>query len=178
MPMVDVCHRYLHTRRSWPPGCRWLLLKDYLGSMSSTWPEQCQQGHLTAEGDVFRAWHSWSPLLWQWPTICKCPVCQLLYILGHHTWNLKFCHYPQSNGFAEACIKSVKHALQPAKYSGADPPSRLTSTLSYTNQHQASISSRAVVRMPTQNNHSSQDMQQWPSSPTSPWADWCKLWIC
>ena len=30
-------------------------------------------------------------------------------------------HYPQSNGFAEACIKSVKHALQHAKYSGANP---------------------------------------------------------
>ena len=30
-------------------------------------------------------------------------------------------HYPQSNGFAEACVKSVKHALQHAKYSGANP---------------------------------------------------------
>ena len=30
-------------------------------------------------------------------------------------------HYPQSNGFAEACVKSAKHALQWAKYSGADP---------------------------------------------------------
>ena len=30
-------------------------------------------------------------------------------------------HYPQSNGLAEACIKSVKHALQCAKYSGANP---------------------------------------------------------
>ena len=30
-------------------------------------------------------------------------------------------HYPQSNGFAEACVKSVKHALHHAKYSGADP---------------------------------------------------------
>ena len=30
-------------------------------------------------------------------------------------------HYPQSNGFTEACIKSVKHALQQAKYSGANP---------------------------------------------------------
>ena len=29
-------------------------------------------------------------------------------------------HYPQSNGFAKACIKSIKHALQRAKYSGAD----------------------------------------------------------
>ena len=30
-------------------------------------------------------------------------------------------HYPQSNGFAEACVKSVKHALQHAKYSGVNP---------------------------------------------------------
>ena len=30
-------------------------------------------------------------------------------------------HYPQSNEFAKACIKSVKHALQQAKYSSADP---------------------------------------------------------
>ena len=30
-------------------------------------------------------------------------------------------HYPQSNGFAKACIKSIKHTLQQAKYSGANP---------------------------------------------------------
>ena len=30
-------------------------------------------------------------------------------------------HYPQSNGFAKACMKSIKHALQWAKYSSADP---------------------------------------------------------
>ena len=30
-------------------------------------------------------------------------------------------HYPQLNGFAEACVKSVKHALQCANYSGANP---------------------------------------------------------
>ena len=57
--------------------------------MSSTWPEQHQQGCLTAERDVFRAWHPQSPLVWQWPTICECPVHRLLYILGHLTWNLK-----------------------------------------------------------------------------------------
>ena len=38
--------------------------------------------------------------------------------ISHKTSSL---HYPQSNGFAEACVKSVKHALQHAKYSGADP---------------------------------------------------------
>ena len=38
--------------------------------------------------------------------------------ITHETSSL---HYPQSNGFAEACLKSVKHALQWAKCSGADP---------------------------------------------------------
>ena len=38
--------------------------------------------------------------------------------ISHKTSSL---HYPQSNGFAEACVKSAKHALQRAKYSGADP---------------------------------------------------------
>ena len=37
--------------------------------------------------------------------------------ITHETSSL---HYPQSNGFAEACVKSVKHALQWAKYSSAD----------------------------------------------------------
>ena len=72
--------------------------------------------------------------------------------ISHETSSL---HYPQSNGFAEACIKSVKHTLQWAKYSGAQSTSCLTSTLSYTNQHQASVSSRAVVPTPTQDNHPS-----------------------
>ena len=38
--------------------------------------------------------------------------------ISHETSSL---HYPQSNGFAKACVKSVKHVLQQAKYSGADP---------------------------------------------------------
>ena len=95
--------------------------KDDLSLMPSTWPEQCEQGHLTTEGDVFRTGHPWSPLLWQWPSVCKCPVCRLLYILGHITHETSSLHYPQSNGFTEACIKSIKHALQWDKYSGANP---------------------------------------------------------
>ena len=38
--------------------------------------------------------------------------------ITHETSSL---HYPQSNGFIEACIKSVKHTLQQVKYSSADP---------------------------------------------------------
>ena len=30
-------------------------------------------------------------------------------------------HYLQSNGFAKACVKSMKHTLQCTKYSGANP---------------------------------------------------------
>ena len=119
--MVDVCHRYLHTRSSWPPGSGWLLLKDDLCSMSSTQLEQHQQGHLTAEGDVFRTWHPGSPLLWQWPTICECPVHWLLHILEHNTWNLKSA-LPTIQWICQGMhIKSVKHPLQWAKYSSADP---------------------------------------------------------
>ena len=38
--------------------------------------------------------------------------------ITHKTSSL---HYPQSNRFAEACIKSIKHTLQQAKYSSANP---------------------------------------------------------
>ena len=38
--------------------------------------------------------------------------------ISHKTSSL---HYLQSNGFPKACVKSAKHALQRAKYSGADP---------------------------------------------------------
>ena len=37
------------------------------------------------------------------------------------THEISSLHYPQSNGFAEACVKSIKHTLQQAKYSGANP---------------------------------------------------------
>ena len=30
-------------------------------------------------------------------------------------------HYPQLNGFAEVCVKSMRHGLQCTKYSGTDP---------------------------------------------------------
>ena len=39
--------------------------------------------------------------------------------ISHKTSSL---HYPQSNGFAKACVKSAKHALEWAKYSSANPP--------------------------------------------------------
>ena len=175
--MADVCHRYLHARRSWPPGSGWLLLKDDLCLTSSSWPEQHQQGHLAAERDVFRAWHPQSPLLWQWPTICKCPVCRLLYILGHITWNLKST-LPTIQWIHQGMHQVCQTHTPMSQIQRCWPTAYLASTLSYTHQHQASISSRAVVPMPTPNNHFGQDTQQWPISHTSPWADWHTLWSC
>ena len=177
VPMADVCHRYLHARRSWPPGSGWLLLKDDLHWHLPPRPEQCQQGHLTTERDVFRAWHPWSPLLWQWPTICKCPVCWLLYILGHITWNLKSA-LPTIQWICWGMCQVHQTCTPKSQIQWCQPTACLASTLSYTHLHQASISSRAVVPMLPQNNHSGQDTQQWPISHTSPWADWHTLWGC
>ena len=176
-PMVDVCHRYLHARRNWPPGSGQLLLKDDLCSMPSTQPEQCQQGHLAAEGDVSRAWHPWSPLLWQWPTICECPVHWLLYILRHNTWNLKSA-LPTIQRICQGMCQVCQTCTPMSQVLWCQSTACLTSTPSHTHWHQASISSRATVPMPTQNSHSGQDMQQWPISHTSPWVDWHTLWSC
>ena len=167
MPMADVCYTYLHTRRSWPPGSGQLLLEDDLHSICSTWPEQCQQGCLTAERDVLRAWHPQSPSLWQWPTICKCPVCWLLYILGHHTCNLKST-LPTIQWICWGMHQVYQTCTPMSQVQQCWSTAFPISTLSYTHQHQTSIPSRAVVPVPAQNNHSGQDMQQWPISHTSP----------
>ena len=169
-PMADVCHRYLHARRSWLPGSWQILLKDDLCLMSFTWPEQCQQGSLATERDILRAWHPRSPLLWQWPTICKCPICRLLYILGYNRQNLKSA-LPAIQWIHRGMYQ-VHQTCTPMSqgqwcWSTAGP----ASTLHYTHQHQDSIPSGAIVPMPTLNNHSGQDMQQWPVSHTSSWAD-------
>ena len=42
-----------------------------------------------------------------------------VYLGASHTKTSSL-HYPQSNGFAKACVKSIKHVLQWAKYSSAD----------------------------------------------------------
>ena len=89
LPMADVCHGHLYPGRSWLPHMWWLLLQDDPHLMSSNWPEQHHQSHLTAQGNVLRAWNPGSPLLWQWSSIWKCPVCWFLHFLGCHPWDLK-----------------------------------------------------------------------------------------
>ena len=160
MPMAEVCYQYLHTRRSWLPGSWQFLLEDDLCLMSSTWPEQCQQGCLTAERDVLRAWHPRSPSLWQWPTICECPVCHLLHLFGHNTQNLKST-LPTIQWICWGMHQVHQTCTPMSQVQQCQSTACPTSTPSHTHQHQASIPSRAIVPVPTQNNHSSQDLQQW-----------------
>ena len=84
LPMADVHHRHLYPRRSWLPHMQWLLLENDPHPMSSIWPEQHHQSHLTAQGNVLRVWNPRSPLLWQWSTIGECPVHWFLHFLGYH----------------------------------------------------------------------------------------------
>ena len=171
MTMADVWHQHLHTGKSGLPGSQWFLLEDDLCLASSTWPEQCQQGRLTAKRYVFRARHPQIPSLWQWPTICEFPVCQLLYILGNNTQNLKSA-LPRIQqicwGMHQVC-QTCTPMSQVQQYQSAACPA---STLSYTHWHQPSIPSTAIEPMLTQNNHSGQDPQQRPMNHTSLWADW------
>ena len=95
----------------------------------------------------------------------------------HHTQNLKST-LPTIQWICQSMHQVLQTCTPKSQIQWFRPTAHLASTPSYTNQHQASISSRAVVPMPTQNNHSGQDMQQWPISHTSLWADWYMLWSC
>ena len=79
--------------------------------MPSTWPEQCEKGHLAVEGDVSEygipeVLHSDNGL--QYVSAHFADFC-ISWGISHETSSL---HYPQSNGFVEACVKSVKNTLQ------------------------------------------------------------------
>ena len=88
------------------------LLKDDLHPMPSTWPEQCQQGHVSLLKEMFSE-HGIPEVLRsdngpQYASAQFTDFC-IAWGISHKTSSL---HYPQSNGFAEACVKSAKHALQ------------------------------------------------------------------
>ena len=95
--------------------------------------------------------------------------------LGHHTQNLKST-LPTIQWICQSMHQVHQTCTPTSQIQLCWSTAHLDSALSYTHWHQASIPSSTVVPMPTQNNHSSQDMQQWPISHTSPWADQHMLW--
>ena len=54
-------------------------------------------------------------------------------------------HYPQSNGFAEVCVKSMKHPLQCAKYSDTVQVCEQMDTCSYAFKTQADKHCKSLV---------------------------------
>ena len=118
--LAHVCHRYLHARRSWPPG-----RGDFYLKMIFVWhlpPGQSNANkvisllkEMFSEHGIPKVLHSDnSP---QYASAQFADFC-ISWGISHKTSSL---HYPQSNGFAKACVKSAKHALQWTKYSGANP---------------------------------------------------------
>ena len=83
-------------------------------------------------------------------------------------------HYPQLNGFTEACVKSVKHALQCAKYSGAHP--QLALLVLWATPIDAKLPSPAELLYQCQIRTTiPARMQHQPSSPSDLWTNWCPL---
>ena len=105
-PMADVCHRHLHTRRSWPPGSGWQSNANEVVSLL--------KGMFSEHGipEILCPDNGPQYVSAQFANFC------ISWGITHKTSSL---HYPQSNGFTEACIKSIKYALQRAKYSSANP---------------------------------------------------------
>ena len=95
--------------------------------------------------------------------------------ITHKTSSL---HYLQSNGFAEACIKSIKHALQWAKYNGADPQLALLGLWATPIDTKLQSPAELLYQHRLRNNHSGQDAQQQPIIHMHPWADQHMLWSC
>ena len=97
-----------------------LLFKDDPCLMSLTWTEQHCQSCLAAQ-EIFLK-HGIPEVLHSdnGPQYASAQFTEFCTSWGitHETSSP---HYLQLNGFAEACVKSVKHAPQDAKYSGTDP---------------------------------------------------------
>ena len=85
--------------------------------------------------------------------------------ITHETSSL---HYPQSNGFAEACIKSVKHALQQAKYSSADPHLALLALQATPIDTKLPSPAELLYQCQLRTTILAQDLQQQPISHTHP----------
>ena len=78
--------------------------------MPSIQTEQHHQSHLVAQGNFLRAWNPEILHSDNGPQYASAKFADFCTSWGitHETPSP---HYPQSNGFTEACVKSVKHAL-------------------------------------------------------------------
>ena len=118
-PMADVDHRLLYLGRSWLPHMWWLLLKDDPCPMSPSSQSNTAKVVLLLK-EMFSEHRIPEALCSEnGPQYASAQFTDFFTSWGitHETLSP---HYQQSNGFAEACVKSVKHALQCAKCNGAN----------------------------------------------------------
>ena len=88
--------------------------------MPSLWPEQCHQSHLTAQGNVLQSTESQKSFTLTMVIKKLVPSLLISAPLGVSPMIPQALTIHNQIEFAEACVKSVKHALQYAQYSGAD----------------------------------------------------------
>ena len=124
--VASASHRPLPPWWEWIRHCYWLLPKDALCSTSDLQLHQ-RHGHLTSEAAVWRARHTTHTALWQWTAVRLRRVqdiCSRLGIQARH----KLTQIPQSNGFAERMVQTVKKTMLKARQSSTDPDLSLLST--------------------------------------------------
>ena len=118
------CHMPTHT-----PAHLWQILRAYfitfesdaslflqqnaIHMMHHICPMQLYWDHLSSQGDICRALYRQCP---QFASTLCADLCAE-WDIAHHT---SYSHYPESNGFAESMIKSVKHTLMHCLYAGSD----------------------------------------------------------
>ena len=168
-PMVDVCLRHLYSGRSWLPHMWWLLLNLVwcLPSGQSNTAKVisllncCKE--MFSEHGIPEALHSDNG-----PQYVSAQFADFCTSWGI-TCETSSPHYPQPNGFVEACVKSVNHALQHAKYSSANAQLTLLVLQATSINAKLPITCQAPVQTPAQDHHPCQNLKHWPCSTSSPW---------
>ena len=118
-PMADVCLGHLY-----PEGADYIVCGDFYSRMILIWHLPSGQSNTTKVISLLKEMFSeqgipetLSPDSGPQYTSAQFADFCTSWVVTHE---MSSPHYPQSNGFAESCVKSVKYALQCAKYSGAN----------------------------------------------------------
>ena len=116
--MASASHRHLPPWWKWLRHCCWQLFKDVLLSTSQIHFHQ-RHSNLSSEAAVWRARHTTQTALYNGPQYDRRiqDICSRLWIQTCH----KLTQIPQSNGFAECMVQTVKKTMLKARQSSTDP---------------------------------------------------------
>ena len=117
--LTDRCIRHFHIGWCGLPHPCWFLFQGNLGMQPPCKPKQLYQSHPHPEGMVLWSWHARFLCTDNGPQYASAAFADVSNEWGF-THETSSQHYPQSNGFAESCVKIIKHMLQHAKDSGTN----------------------------------------------------------